>query len=115
MTAKKKTTTKGARDGKAKGNREAVAVTNCAEPGESFHLTPDEAAALVGSWDTNGDEHSGDLILLCRALALSDRRHAEDILYAVEKEIAPMSPTVYGALDRLVSERRAVWQKEVSR
>ncbi|HEX3558271.1 MAG TPA: hypothetical protein VHU19_03655 [Pyrinomonadaceae bacterium] len=85
------------------------------DAGESFTLTPGQAAALVRQWDTNGDEHSGDLILLCRALAYSDREQAEYILDAVEREIALMSPTVYGALGGLVESRRDSWRKEVPR
>lgn len=82
---------------------------------ESFQLTPAQAVAIARGWDTTGDERTGDLILLCRALALSDRRHAEVLLDAIEKETALISTTVYDALNQVVESRRAAWQKEVPR
>lgn len=81
---------------------------------ERFQLTPEQAAALVSAWDTNGDERTGDLILLCRALTY-DRDRAEDILMAIEKEKMLHSPALSAALDRLVEQRRRAWQKEGAR
>jgi hypothetical protein len=78
-------------------------------------LTPAQAAAIVGSWDTNGDEHTGDLLLLCRALVYSDRRHAEDLLIAIEREKVLISSSVNDALDSLIEQRLAAWSKEVPR
>ena len=112
MTARKKTTTKGGRKGKANGSEaEPATTTHSDDEAERFRLTPEQAVVMVRSWDTSGDGHTGDLILLCRALVY-DRDRAEDILIAIEKEKILHSPAMCEALDSLVEQRREAWQQE---
>jgi hypothetical protein len=99
----------------AAGAEEGSHAEQAETPENGDILTPEQAAAIVGGWDTNGDEHTGDLLLLCRALALSDRRRAEDILTAIEKEKVLISPSVNDALDALIEQRRRAAQKGVQR
>jgi hypothetical protein len=78
-------------------------------------LTPEEAAAMVGSWDTNGAGYTEDLLLsVPRTRLQRPQARGSNPLRRRAGEGFDLAP-VSAALDELVKGRLAKWRKEVPR
>ncbi len=78
-------------------------------------LTREQAAIMVDGWVIallDNDQAIGDFLLLIRSLAYNtDATAREEILGGIENVLMPYMRSVGRAVDDLVEQRRACWQK----